>query len=163
MISPIKLALLNVRIPDNQLYNLKVGDIITRAKDLFFDHYGIVIGYNPSGEMLVAENQVGKGIQILTVKEFLNSQPLKVVKRFPGTEQQRTLVMPRMKSLVGTPYNILNFNCEHFATGVQTGVATSTQVAGVGLSIFVAGILGAIIYNNMEDDKPKRNSNKRRR
>jgi hypothetical protein len=30
--------------------------------------------------------------------------------------------------LIGRPYNLINFNCEHYATFAQTGRATSSQV-----------------------------------
>jgi hypothetical protein len=52
-----------------------------------------------------------------------------------GPEQEQSVL--RALSLIGQPYNLLKFNCEHLAYYAQTGVPRSPQLAA-GLAVALA-------------------------
>ncbi len=75
------------------------------------------------------------------------------IEKFKGTEQARSEVVPRINELLGKKYDLINFNCEHFAEFIQTGVAASKQVAFAVLAVAAVGI-GVLAFGN--NNKRKR-------
>ena len=115
---------------------LRTGDRLIVEKGRLVHHHAIVIrraGLIP----MVAENQPGLGVQYITLEQFLaRSGTAKIwMQKFMGTEADRKNVIPRIDALVGRSYNLVNFNCEHFANLIQIGVPVSRQV---GAAAFVA-------------------------
>jgi hypothetical protein len=51
----------------------------------------------------------------------------------------------RALDMVGQPYSLINFNCEHFSEFVQHGKARSRQVENFGIGILAALFIIAII------------------
>lgn len=123
-------------------YRLRLGDRLVRHKGVFSKHHGIYIGIH-NGVALVAENQLGEGVQYISLSEFLLNEPSNLcrVERFKGTEYARQNIIPRINSLIGTQYDLINFNCEHFSELIQKGKAESKQVQNA----FATGILGLFI------------------
>lgn len=107
--------------------NLKMGDLIVREKGIFSTHY-IVYLYKSFGQILVAENQVGRGVQIVTLEEALNNNRIVRFEKFGGNEHQRKQVYAKVNELIGEEYNLIAFNCEHFARLIATGKPESKQV-----------------------------------
>jgi hypothetical protein len=131
----------------NELYlvsinQLNVGDRLVREKGPFSKHHGIYVGIHNSIP-LVAENQIGMGVQYVSLSQFLlfNPNNLTRIERFAGTEYARALIISRINQLRGTNYDLINFNCEHFAEFIQTGNSESKQVknafAGLGVLAFI--------------------------
>jgi hypothetical protein len=124
-----------------QHFNLKIGDKLSRRKDAFFKHYGIYVGFH-NGQHLVAENNAPRGVRYVTYAQFLNGNVLESIERFKGNKYQRNQVIPFINSKLGTNYDLLTYNCEHFANEVQTGKTQSQQVqTAVGI-----GIIATLIW-----------------
>ena len=118
------------------LHNLKVGDRLVRNKLVFSKHHGIYVGFH-NGQHLFAENNLPNGVQYVTFEQFLDGQRLERVEPFKGSEFQRNQIIPFINSKVGTNYDLLKYNCEHFANEIQTGKSHSKQVGiGLGLGLF---------------------------
>ncbi len=92
-------------------------------------HHGIYVGIH-NGVPLVAECQVSTGVRYVRLAEFLknNVGHLVEVKSFAGTALAQQQIIPRINALLGTQYDLIKFNCEHFAEYIQTGKAQSKQV-----------------------------------
>jgi hypothetical protein len=129
-----------------QQNNLRTGDRLITEKGPLSRHHAIFVQV-PGDVPVVAENQAGKGVQYITLEEFLlRTGPGKIwIQKLGGAETDRDSIVLRINALVGTPYNLVNFNCEHFANLIQTGAAVSKQVAtavagavliGIGLLVF---------------------------
>jgi hypothetical protein len=106
---------------------LKTGDLIVRQKGPFSTHFLVYIGWY-DGTELVAENQVGAGVRYTSLTEALAGNYVKRLEQFGGTEQQRNLVIPKINSLIGKGYDLVAFNCEHFARWIANGKPESKQV-----------------------------------
>jgi len=120
---------------------LRVGDkfSVPAHVGLGVRHYGIYVGpRGPTGEDVV-HNRKGAGVEFDYFARVSGSLPVRIDRRAqPGTEE---LVVQRALSLLGTRYNLLDFNCEHFATIVQDGICESKQVStGVGLTVGGLGV-----------------------
>jgi hypothetical protein len=133
--------------------NLQVGDRLVREKGIFSTHHGIYAGvYN--GVAWVAENQIWAGVRYVSLNTFLNNDVnnLVRVKPFMGTEIERQNIIPKLNTLIGTQYNLVNFNCEHFAELIQNGKARSKQVD----NSFIIMVLLLLVLAIAKSDKNKR-------
>jgi len=121
------------------LNNLKVGDRLIRNKGVFSTHHGIYAGIH-NGVPLVAENQQGVGVHYVALSGFLRNDARNLIRiePFKGNEIQRLNVIPRINQLVGSDYDLINFNCEHFAELIQNGRSTSRQL---NLALFGLGVV----------------------
>jgi len=125
-------------------HSLRVGDRLVREKGLFTKHHGIFVGWH-NGNYLVAENNTPDGVRYVTYNEFMNGNELTRVEYFNGTEAQRNQIIPFINSILGTNYDLINYNCEHFANQIQKGTPESKQVANaVGFSVLGLLLLGGI-------------------
>jgi len=118
---------------------LNMGDIIVRQKGFITTHYMVYVG-TQSGIQMVAENQRGVGVQIVSLQKALANNLIKRIEKFSGTESDRHTVLPRIKKLLGKPYDLIRFNCEHFARWISNGKMTSKQVETVSLIALLGGI-----------------------
>jgi hypothetical protein len=109
------------------LSNLKIGDLIIREKGPFSTHFMVYIGME-NGNHIVAENQNGFGVRYVNLVEGLNDNSIKRFEKFGGTENERDFVIPRINNLLGKDYDLIAFNCEHFARLISNGKTESRQV-----------------------------------
>lgn len=107
--------------------NLRIGDLIVRQKGPFSTHFLVYVGIH-GGVHMVAENQIGFGVRFASLEKALAANSIKRFEKFGGTEAQRHLVIPKIKSLLGKGYDLVVFNCEHFARWIATGKIESEQV-----------------------------------
>ncbi len=138
----------------NQLYfsqqrNLKLGDRVVREKGIFSKHHGIYVGIH-NGIPLVAENQANQGVQYISLSQFLLHNPANLtrIEKFRGSESARQNIIARINKLVGTQYDLINFNCEHFAELIQHGRPKSNQVGNAVGFGFLALIIGAVVLGS---------------
>src|SRR5688572_609041 len=96
------------------LNTLRTGDLIVRQKGPFSTHFLVYIGIQ-NGVHVVAENQTGVGVRFTTLKEALAGNVIKRFEPFGGTETQRKLVVIKVNEILGKAYDLIVFNCEHFA------------------------------------------------
>jgi hypothetical protein len=124
-----------------QRNNLRTGDRLITEKGPLSRHHAIFVQI-PGGVPLVAENQAGKGVQYITLEEFLlRTRQGKIwIQKFEGTETDRGNIIPQIDALIGTAYNLVNFNCEHFANLIQKKVSISQQVAAAVAGAVIIGI-----------------------
>ena len=116
---------------------LRTGDLIVRQKGPASTHFIIYIGYI-KGILTVAENQSGIGVRYTPHQQALAGNSIKRFERFGGTEAQRQLVIPKINGLLGKAYDLIVFNCEHFARWIANGKPESKQVK-VASTIAMAG------------------------
>jgi hypothetical protein len=140
------------------------GDVIYVNRGLY-QHYGIynndesVIHFSPDqGKEISPENAYIRQTSLL---EFLNGGDLEIDNSVkPGFPPEE--IAHRVLRLVGTnlkKYNLLSFNCEHFAFWCATGELKSKQVdkgvaiaGGVALTVTAAILLKILL----DKDKPER-------
>lgn len=89
------------------------------------DHYGIGFNDPTTGELLIAHNTPSKGgVSIDTAEEFFRTRFFKEA-TCTNVPTERLLAYADKHS--HRPFNVLNFNCEHFAFGL-TGQPQSPQI-----------------------------------
>ena len=129
----------------SDFYNLSPGDRVLIPKSPFqlVQHHGIC-----AGNSFFYENVIGKGV-VRTHENvfFAGVQKITAIHRFAGSPQQLYLAMQRAKSLLGQPYQLLTFNCEHYANYVLSGESRSQQVenAKEGGGLFLTLALVAVV------------------
>ena len=127
--------------------NLKIGDLIVRQKGPFSTHFMVYVGIQ-NGIPMVAENQNDVGVRFNSLKNALAGNVIKRLEKFGGTEAQRRLVIPRIKNLLGKSYDLIIFNCEHFARYIASGNAESKQVDNIAKIAIGSGSLLLIGSSN---------------
>lgn len=120
------------------LNTIRTGDLIVRQKGPFSTHYIVWIGWQ-NGVQVVAENHNGDGVRYTSLEEALAGKPITRLEKFGGTESQRSLVISQINKMVGRSYDLVVFNCEHFARWISTGKIESKQVKIASNIFLVAG------------------------
>lgn len=113
-------------------YNLKPGDkiVVPKSSLKLVQHHVIYLGQDHFSQDLIAENAVGRHVRLVTAKEFFKENPeVTRIDRFQGSNYERKLAIERALKLLGKPYSLIDFNCEHFANYVQSGTFKSDQVS----------------------------------
>jgi len=124
-----------------KFYNLKPGDKVEVPKSNFnlVQHHAAVLGQDFQGQDLMVENVAGSFVRVITADEFFLANPkITRITPFKGSNLERRIAIQRALEKVGSPYDLINFNCEHFANYVQKGKATSDQV---GWGLLILGII----------------------
>ncbi len=130
--------------------NLQPADrlVVPKSNARLVQHHAIYLGLDENGIEWIAENMVGFGVRIVTVTDFFE-QAIEVtrVERFTGTKRERRHAIEKAIALVGTNYDLLQFNCEHYANIVQYNIKESNQVKA-GLALGITGLFLGIIFSN---------------
>lgn len=108
-------------------------------------HFAIYLGWDHQGTEWIIENKKGQAVRLVNASEFFG-QVIKIdrIQKYTGNNTDRRKLVERALSKIGQPYNLINYNCEHFVTEVTTGQAVSRQVqnaVGLGISIFLLSLL----------------------
>ncbi len=130
-----------------QKMNLQPGDVVIVPKSnlKIVRHYMIFEGVNHFGQECYLENNNYYGVRRITGETFTQENPTYFeVRRFVGNENQRYWAIHRAQSLIGRSYNLLTFNCEHYANHVQYNKDISPQVAISSIAATVLLILCCI-------------------
>jgi hypothetical protein len=100
-------------------------------------------GLDAAGGEWYLENNPQTGVRWISGdyvdKTYFNTE----VRRFAGTPSDRAEAIKRATSLIGRPYHLTRFNCEHYANYVQTGTSFSKQsdngvgLAALGLTVII--------------------------
>lgn len=125
----------------------EIGDILKRAKGPFSRHYMVYVGFI-NGVESIAENQQGVGVRYLPLTTALKQGKIIAHEKFTGNDYERLLVKSKIDELIGTDYNLVNFNCEHFARKVTTGKAHSKQVNNTCLLLLGVGTATLLASKN---------------
>lgn len=90
-------------------------------------------------------NCKGGSVQLADRTTFSGGHPIRPIWRVAGTGVEQEQAVQRALSLIGAPYNLLNFNCEHAAYYAQTGVKRSPQL---GMAFAALSLIGLLIIAN---------------
>lgn len=132
-------------------YNIQLGDKVSRLKRgvPLIRHYAVYLGTDEFGQHIFAENNVNNGVQIVLAEDFFRNAELVRVESVSKNWDQRIRSVRFAKQKVGQNYNLINYNCEHFANEVTTGNRISSQVGwGVGLALL---LVGGVIVNKSQN------------
>lgn len=130
-----------------QEYNLKPGDEIIIAKQGFeiINHHLLYVGFNNKNTDWFIENTPSKGVQLISAEQLFSDKVLiKKINPFTGSEYVKRQMLRKALRSVGQSYDLFNFNCEHFTTGLRTGNQRSKQLENWGL-----GFLAIILINEL--------------
>jgi len=111
-------------------------------------HHAIYLGADNAGTEWIAENYKFRDVRLVTAAAyFARLQPFKV-KKFAGSPTERKQAVQRALQEIGKPYDLINYNCEHFAEYVQHGRAASRQIEmvkeGLGVAALVLLFIGTV-------------------
>ena len=126
------------------LNNLRPGDrlVLPKSEWNLIQHHVIYIGIDANGNRLYIENFAGKGVQLVNENHlFRDWYYVTRIEPFVGDIFQRNEAIKRAMQLIGKPYDLVNFNCEHYANTVQHNKSYSKQVNN-GL---VAGLIALVL------------------
>lgn len=132
-------------------YNrLGIGDRLVRTKGgIFTKHHVLYMGVW-QGQHLIAENQVGHGVRYLPLNQFLSEGILDRVEYYDYCENSQTVIIDRVNKKVGTGYDLLTYNCEHFVNDVLKGVAESKQIKNA-MALLIGFTLCALAFKSSNE------------
>lgn len=109
-------------IPDKaftykQEVDLKIGSIVSTDRT-FYPHVGIIASKDRDGRITVISNSNSRGCVVEeTLAEFLGGGDLRI-DGYPSSLPPHA-VLARARAKIGSPYSLINFNCEHFVRYVH--------------------------------------------
>lgn len=100
-------------------------------------HHAIYLGKDAFGIRQYIENYIGKGVRVIDESHLFRDGFIATrIEPFMGINFQRIEAVKRAISLIGKQYDLINFNCEHYANTVQHKKSYSNQVVNtIGLSV----------------------------
>lgn len=122
-------------------YNFKAGDVLYLGTwYLPLEHWALVTDNNT-----VIENRFGVGVIETPIKEFLERyQYFKLKKVVRDDSKDLSTILKRARLLLGTKYDIIDFNCEHFIDYIFDRKPISEQVL-IANRFVLGALLGSII------------------
>lgn len=109
---------------------LQNGDMVEVINPFSFSRH---VGIYAAGRGFI-HNDKGHCVALVDEATFTGGRKMKITSRVAGGWYEQELVVQRALSLIGQPYDLLKFNCEHLAYYAQTGVPRSPQLA-TGLAV----------------------------
>ena len=113
-------------------------------------HHSIYLGMDQTGTEWIAENHYTSGVRLVNAADFFGRNKDVSVFSFAGTNYQRQVAVKRALSKLGQPYDLISFNCEHYAEYVQRGAPYSEQVAVVrgliAMALIIMFVVGLYTY-----------------
>lgn len=118
--------------------------VIPKSGLRLVQHHVIYLGKDNKGNRVYIENAIGRGVQVVNEAYlFRGGFELTRVERFTGNLHQRKAAVQLAMQMIGKQFDLLSFNCEHYANMVQHKKSYSNQVdvgLGFGLFVLVLGI-----------------------
>jgi hypothetical protein len=114
---------------------LQNGDMVEVINPFSFSRH---VGIYAAGRGFV-HNDPACCVRLTDEGTFTGGRKMRLLGRVTSGPFRQEQAVQRALSLVGQPYNLLKFNCEHLAYYAQTGVPRSPQLAtGFALLIGIA-------------------------
>ena len=123
---------------------LRIGDKLRVWDARGFFRYGVVVNPDRFGTTIVAHNSKERGVELVPLAVFAQGWRVEVESRVGGGFAQQQTVVTRALAHLGKGYDLLNFNCEHYASFVQTGRPASPQLAAIGSAVLAVAAVVAI-------------------
>ena len=122
--------------------------VLPKSNLRLIQHHVIYIGKDSQGKRQYIENAMGRGVQLISEAYlFRDGYQVTRIEPFNGTQYQRNIAVKAALQLIGTGYDLINFNCEHYANVVQHNFSHSEQV-GTGLAFgLIALLIGIGVMN----------------
>lgn len=130
-------------------YDLAPGDrLIVPKRGLYVvNHHAIVLSNHLLRENYIIENSLESGVQIIGERTFFEGiKSIKSIERFIGSEAERRKQIKHAINLIGKKYDLLKYNCEHFANDVQKKRIVSKQVKNGLLLILILACIIPLLY-----------------
>jgi len=111
-------------------YNLMPGDTIVTPKSSLelVQHYATYLGADDYGFHYVCDNNIGTGVKLMYVTAFFSSiSKITRIEKFTGSNTERVQVVQKALSLLGRPYDLINYNCESFSNDIRYNQPKSKQ------------------------------------
>lgn len=123
-------------------YGLQPAD---RIKEPIFQtglskHHSIYLGMDQYGQEWISENHKFHGVRLVKANDFFKVNNEYSFVPFEGKYPERIAAVKRALAVLGKPYDLIEYNCEHYASFVQTGKAESKQVITA-----IAALVGLIL------------------
>ena len=100
-------------------------------------HFGVAFYQRPW--LTVAHNAKGQGVRVVEIEQFSGDRVFEVLDwPDPRTGDLR---FRRALGLVGRPYDLASFNCEHFVNLVCSGTPSSPQLQSAAFGVLLGGVL----------------------
>ncbi len=129
-------------------FQLKPGDelIVPKSGWDIIQHHALYIGYDHNGTHLIIHNDINRGVSLISVDDFFSVvRKVNRIIPFKGNNAKRKAIVQRSLARIGRPYNLINYNCEHFITEIKSGNPRSRQVENTFVGVLAALFIGAII------------------
>src|SRR6187549_2041815 len=95
----------------------QVVEIITPLG--FVKHFSVYLGWDQTGTEWMIENKKFIGVRLVKASEyFKNILQISRIQKFAGNSIARKQVVQNALTKIGKPYNLIDYNCEHFVTDV---------------------------------------------
>lgn len=117
--------------------NFQTADIVERPGPWPTQHRGLVAGQDVFGRIWVIHNPKGGCVRYDLLDVFADGQEVTIVPGPALSSAQRVAAVKRAQSLLGRPYDLLNFNCDHMVTFALAGVAKSPQLQACAAIAFI--------------------------
>lgn len=131
---------------------IKIGDRLVRTKGGFFTKHHVLYMGMWQGQHLIAENQVGYGVRYLPLNQFLSEGKLDRVEYYEHCENSQTIIIDRVNKKVGTSYDLLAYNCEHFVNDVLKGAAESKQIQNA-MALLIGFTLCVLAFKSDDNER----------
>jgi len=128
-------------------HQLQSIDVIVADKIGYglLDHYIVYMGICEQGKHWFMGNMPQKGVHWVSEEEasaLIQKYKPKRIRRFNGTDSQIEVAYQRALNLLDRDYDLIAYNCEHFANQVQFGKAESLQIQKAGMGLGFAALIG---------------------
>ncbi len=94
----------------------------------FTKHHSVYLGIDQNCQEWIAENHWQHGVRLVKADDYFKNGNNYTFDRFEGIYNLRIAAVKRALSVLGKPYDLVHYNCEHYASYVQAGKAESKQV-----------------------------------
>jgi hypothetical protein len=132
---------------ENKIINhlgMAPGDTIVVPKSGWeiVQHFALYLGQDHYGKHYMCENDVKHGVKLTDVADFFKENLRYTrIEKFQGNKFQRKATIQAALSKLGSPYSLINYNCEHFVNEVRTRIPSSNQVENA----FVLALAGLLV------------------
>ena len=112
-----------------QRHNLESADVLLAPKSNLniVKHMIVFLWIDAFGQDHYLENHPQFGVRHLTGQDVENLYKIIAIRKFSGTQKERQFAIQRAVSQEGKKYDLIKFNCEHFANYVQANTIFSQQ------------------------------------
>lgn len=122
--------------------SLQTGDVIGVDRP-GYRHVGLYVAPRWHDRRDVVHNRKGGCVELTTREEFSGGEPIVMHQKAVGNHYERQQMADRAMKLIGTNYDLLNFNCEHMTNLAQRGKRESFQLQVylfLGFLLFIGAI-----------------------